>query len=68
MIFRMFMMSMMMMIEVSDCKGVVCLFRQIRMQDTGDDSRWAVEGRLLTCINIRQFDFCHCVVVSSNIF
>ena len=31
-------MSTMMMIKVSGCKGVVCLFRQIRMQDTGDDS------------------------------
>ena len=64
---------MMMMIKVSGLRGVVCLFRQIRMQNTGDNSRWAVEGRLLTFINIsfRQFDlnlfdFCNCLVMSSH--
>ena len=47
---------MMMMIEIKIWEGVVCLYRQIRMQGTGNDSRWAVEGRSQACISNSQFD------------
>ena len=55
---------MMMMIEVSDCRSIICLYRQIHMQNTGDDSRWAVEGWSLTCIYIYIFIF----ILSNLIF
>ena len=65
---RVMMTMMMMMIEFSGCRSVVCLYRQIRMQDTGDDSRRAVEGWSLTHIYDNQFYWCRYVVMSSNMF